>query len=61
MSPLSRMRKSRDHWKNIAGERAETLREMRKKEKRQQKRITTLSGRLSAVRRGLANLKKKIH
>lgn len=60
MSPLTRMRKSRDHWKQTAVERATRNREMRKKDRKQKARIVKLEKSLDLVRSGLLSLKKKL-
>jgi len=60
MSPLTRMRKSRDHWKQLAVERATINREMRKKDRRQHLRILKLEKVQIQIKSGLQNLKKKL-
>ncbi len=60
MSPLARMRISRDKWKEVAVSRATANREMKKKNLRQQARIEVLEGKIAQVKDSIDKLKKKI-
>jgi uncharacterized coiled-coil DUF342 family protein len=59
MDPIYRVRKSRDQWKEKATQRADELREGRKKSRRQSKRVKELEKKLSELNRENEDLKKK--
>lgn len=58
MNKLSRLRRSRDSWKNKATKRAEQLREFRKTKARYQKRLEGLQSRLETLEQQLSQEKK---
>lgn len=59
MTPLSRMRRSRDSWKSKATERAEQLREYRKTKARDRQRIGALQARIEQLQDDLTQEKKR--
>ncbi len=59
MTPLSRMRRSRDSWKSKATERAEQLREYRKTKARDRQRIGELQARIEQLQDDLSQEKKR--
>ncbi len=59
-SPLRRMEKSRDHWKDLAVDRATENREARKQVRRQRDRIAELENLLEKNKYATERLKKKM-
>lgn len=60
MNKVSRMKRSRDSWKNKATDRAEQLREFRKAKTRYQKRIERLQGRIETLEQQREQEKKAL-
>ena len=51
MQKLTRMRRSRDEWKDKARERADALREARKSHNRQKEKIESLKGEIEILKK----------
>jgi len=58
MNKVTRMKRSRDSWKDKATARGEQLREFRKTKTRYQKRIERLQGRITTLDQQLSEEKK---
>ena len=58
MTPLARVKKSRDSWKDKATERAEQIREFRKTSQRHRSRIVELQAQVKQLEQKLASKKK---
>jgi uncharacterized protein YlxW (UPF0749 family) len=59
MTPLARVKNSRNSWKSKATERAEQIRELRKTTTRHRSRIEDLQAQVKALEQKLASKKKR--